>query len=143
MFMPGKIVLCVKNAPEIVLNPEGIITIRGRCMNGSINELKSGIDEWIDNYLHDPAEVTTVEFYLEYFNKVHSGVLFSLIRKIASLKSQGKICSINWYYEEGDEDMLEKGEFFSEELNIPINFIEIYDVLMPEYHSREPETSFN
>jgi hypothetical protein len=141
--MAGRLVLSVKDAPDIVLNPEGIITIRGRCMNGSINELKSRIDEWVDSYLLSPAEVTTMEFYLEYFNKVHSGLFLSLIRKIASLKSQGKKYSINWYYEEGDEDMLEKGEFFSEELNIPINFIEIYDVLMPEYHSPKSGTSFN
>jgi len=42
---------------------------------------------------------------------------------------------VNWYYEEGDEDILEKGEFLSDELNVPFNFIEIFDTLLPEYFS--------
>jgi hypothetical protein len=43
--------------------------------------------------------------------------------------------SINWYYEEGDEDILEKGEDISSALNIPFNFIMISDPLLPESDS--------
>jgi len=32
---------------------------------------------------------------------------------------------INWFYEEGDEDILERGEYFSSILNIPFNFIRL------------------
>jgi hypothetical protein len=30
---------------------------------------------------------------------------------------------INWYYEDGDEDILEQGEYISTTLEIPFNFI--------------------
>jgi hypothetical protein len=32
---------------------------------------------------------------------------------------------INWYYEEGDEDILERGEYFSSILDVPVNIIKI------------------
>jgi hypothetical protein len=139
--MLGKKILSTSGSPEIILNPHGIITIRGRSINSNINELSSEIDEWIDNYIVNPAEITYIDFYLEYFNKANSKVLISLLKKIESLKLKSKKFIINWYYEEGDEDILEKGEYFSSELNIQFNFIEIYDTLMPEYLSHEIQIS--
>jgi hypothetical protein len=35
---------------------------------------------------------------------------------------------INWYYEEGDEDIIEKGEYISSVLDIPYNFIMLSDL---------------
>jgi hypothetical protein len=131
--MLGKKILSTDSTPEIILNPDGIITIRGRSMNGNIDELNSEIEEWIDKYITNPAEVTYVDFYLEYFNKANSRVIISWLKKIETLTLKSKKYIITWYYEEGDEDILEKGEYFSSELNIPFNFIEIYDALMPEY----------
>jgi hypothetical protein len=31
----------------------------------------------------------------------------------------------NWYYEEGDEDILERGEYFASVLDVRFNFIKI------------------
>ncbi len=125
MPVPGKKIESTKSTPEIILNPEGMITIRGRSMNGEINELHDQIDTWIDQYLSNPAETTLIEFRLEYFNKFNLKVYNSIIRKIETLIEKNKKFLINWYYEEGDEDILEKGEYFSSFLNIPFNFIEI------------------
>jgi hypothetical protein len=139
--MPGKKILSTSGSPEIILNPIGIITIRGRSINGNFNELSIEIEEWIDKYIANPAEITYIDFYLEYFNKADTKVLISMLKKIESLKLINKKYIINWYYEEGDEDILEKGEYFSSELNIPFNFIEIYDALMHEYVSHEIQIS--
>ena len=139
--MLGKKILSKSGSPEVILNPYGIITIRGRSINGNLNTLNSEIDEWIDKYIANPAEITYIDFYLEYFNKSNSRVLISMLKKLESLRLLGKKFIINWYYEEGDEDILEKGEYLSSESNIPFNFIEIYEALMPEYLSHEIEIS--
>jgi SiaC family regulatory phosphoprotein len=122
-----------KSTPEIILNPGGVISIRGRSMNGDINEFYDQIDSWINHYLCNPAEITLIEFRFEYFNKLNLKVYNSIIRKIETLAGKNKKFLINWYYEEGDEDILEKGEYFSSFLNIPFNFIEICDSLLPGY----------
>jgi hypothetical protein len=141
MFMLGKKILSTKSTPEIILNPEGNIIIRGSSMNGNLNELIGEIEEWVDKYIDSPAEITYVDFYLEYFNKANSKLIISMLRKIESLKHINKKYVINWYYEEGDDEILEKGEFFSEELNIPFNFIEIFDPFMLVYFSHRVELS--
>ena len=120
MFILGKKILSTKSTPEIILNPEGIIIIRGRSMNGSINELAGDIEEWIDKYITNPAEITYVDFCLEYFNKANSRVIISLLRKIESLALLNKKYVINWFYEEGDEDILEKGEYLSSRAKYPV-----------------------
>jgi hypothetical protein len=139
MFMLGKKILSSDTTPGIILNPAGIITISGRSMNGNFYELSNEIEDWVDKYLTNPAEVTYVDFCLEYFNKADAKFIISLLKKIESLLLIKKKFIINWYYEEGDEDILEKGEYLSSQLNIPFNFIEVYEALLPDYFSHERE----
>jgi hypothetical protein len=50
-----------------------------------------------------------------------------MFHKIAAIhinKNKKKLM-INWYYNDEDEDMLEKGRFFSSVLIVPFNFIKI------------------
>jgi hypothetical protein len=56
----------------------------------------------------------------------------SLLKKIESVKLKNKKYIINWYYEEGDEDILEKGENISSVLDMPFNFVMISDPLVHE-----------
>ena len=130
-----KKILSTKNTPEINLNPDGIIKITGRSMDGNVNEFSEQIEDWVDEYLNNPAEHTCVDINLEYFNEVNLKIYYSLLRKIKSINQNNKKFTINWYYEEGDEDILEKGEKISIALNIPFNFIMIVDPLIPEHDS--------
>jgi Domain of unknown function (DUF1987). len=140
-FMLGKKILSTKCTPEISLDPEGIIKITGRSINENVTGFSEQIDEWIDEYICNPAELTTVDIYLEYFNSVNFNIYFNLLKKIGSIRMNNKKYSINWHYEEGDEDILEKGEDISSALNIPFNFIMISDPLLPESDSLKWKTS--
>lgn len=133
--MLEKKILSTKNTPEISLDPEGIIKIKGRSMNGNVTELSRQIEDWVDEYICDPADVTSVDIYLEYFNGINLKIYMSLLKKIASVKLKNKKYIINWYYEEGDEDILEKGEYISSVLNIPFNFLKINVSLWSERDS--------
>jgi hypothetical protein len=129
--MQGKKILSTKKTPEIILNPEGMIKIKGRSMNGDMTDLSRQMEIWVDEYFCDPAELTCVDIYLEYFNEVNLYVYISLLKKIKAIELKNKKYIINWYYEEGDEDILEKGENISFILNIPFNFIKIDDPSFP------------
>jgi len=89
----------------------------------------------------NPAELTTVDISFEYFNIVNFKIYFNLLNKIGSLRLINKKYSVNWYYEEGDEDILEKGEDISSALDIPFNFIMISDPLLPESNPLKLKTS--
>ncbi|MGC1390126.1 MAG: SiaC family regulatory phosphoprotein [Bacteroidales bacterium] len=121
-----------KITPEIRLNPDGIIKITGRSMNGNIDEFSVQLEDWIDEYICNPADLTRLDVYLEYFDEINLVIYMSLLKKIESVKLKNKKYIINWYYEEGDEDILEKGENISSVLDMPFNFIMISDPLIHE-----------
>ena len=120
-------ILPTKDTPEIILNPDGMIRIVGRSMFADVNDFTKQLEVWIEEYICDPADITCVDFHLEYLSTNNQKFYITLLRKIEPIKLKNKKYIINWYYEEGDEDILEKGEYISSILDIPFNFIEISD----------------
>jgi hypothetical protein len=104
-----KIISPTKNTSEVILDPKGIIKMAGRFIPENVVEFFNPIDEWINEYFKNPAEITCVEISLEYINSVGSKYLLDLIRKITHihLKKNTSKFIINWYYNDKDEDMLE------------------------------------
>jgi|ERR1035437_123141 hypothetical protein len=120
-------ILPTKEAPEIILNPDGMIKIGGRSRIADVDEFIKQIDDWIDEYICNPADITCVDFHLEYLSTNNQKFYITLLNKIEPIKLKNKKYIINWYYDEGDEDILEKGEYISSVLSIPFNFIKISD----------------
>jgi len=122
-----KIISRTKSTPEVILDTKGTIKLTGRLIPENAEEFFNPIEEWINEYFKNPAEITCVEISLEYINSVGSKYLLDLIRKITHihLKNNNKKFIINWYYEDVDENMLETGTSFSSDLNVPYNFIKI------------------
>jgi hypothetical protein len=114
-----------KNTPEIILNPEGIIKIKGRSIHENVTDFFAPVEDWISDYILSPAEVTYVDLNLEYFNSASAKVLIHLLQKITYVSLKHKKFIFNWYYEDGDEDIFERGEYFASVLDVPFNFIKI------------------
>lgn len=114
-----------RNTPEIILHPEGIIRISGLSIPENAEEFYEPVLNWINDYIEFPADVTTVDVNLEYFNSASAKVLIRIFQRIIYVSLKNKKYIFNWYYEEGDEDILERGEYFSSILSVPINFIKI------------------
>jgi hypothetical protein len=112
-----------KNSPEILLNPDGIIKIRGRSIQENVAEFFDPVDDWISEYVKEPADVTIVDLMLEYFNSASARVFITLFQKITWVTLKHKKFIFNWYYEEGDDDILERGEYFASVLDVQFNFI--------------------
>lgn len=123
--MLGKKIEPSKKTPEVYLGPEGVIKIWGR----SISEESKGVFDiifgWIDEYLLNPADITSVELSLEYFNSASTKHIIKMFQKLKGLVMKHKKLNISWYYEEGDFDILEKGEYISSVLNLRFSFVEI------------------
>lgn len=116
-------ILPTTQSPEVLLNPKGFIKIKGRWMKVDVADFSKPIWDWLDEYICDHAEITRVDICLEYYNDANSARLITLLRKILYVKLKDKKLIINWYYEDGDEDISELGEYISSALEIPFNFI--------------------
>jgi len=114
-----------KSSPDVILNPSGIIKIKGRSISENILDFFKPVEEWVIEYIKTPADITCLDITLEYFNSASAKLLIQLFLKISYVQLKNKKFIINWYYEEGDEDILERGEYFSSVLNIPFNFIRV------------------
>ena len=114
-----------KNTPEIILNPEGIIRIKGRSIHENVNDFFEPVEDWISEYITVPAEFTSVDINLEYFNSASAKIFIHLLQKITYVTLKHKKFIFNWYYEDGDEDILERGEYFASVLDVKFNFIKL------------------
>jgi hypothetical protein len=114
-----------KKTPEIILNPDGIIRIKGRSIHEDVADFFIPVEDWVTQYIVSPAEVTCVDMSLDYFNSASAKVFIHLLQKVTYVALKHKKFIFNWYYEEGDEDILERGQYFSSVLDVPFNFIKI------------------
>lgn len=114
-----------KNSPEIIMNPDGIIKINGRSIHENVTEFFEPVEDWVSEYIRTPGDITSVDINLEYFNSASAKVFIHLLQKLTYVTLKHKKFIFNWYYEEGDEDILERGEYFSSILDVPINFIKV------------------
>jgi hypothetical protein len=112
-----------KNSPEIILNPNGMIKILGRSIHENVTEFFAPVEEWIEEYIEVPADVTCLDMNLEYFNSASAKVFIHLLEMIKHVTLKNKKFIFNWYYEDGDEDIFERGEYFASVLDVPFNFI--------------------
>jgi len=115
-------ILPTNKTPEVLLNPKGIIKIKGRAIDESRRNDPEQMRNWIDDYLLNPAEVTEVTIALEFLNSFNTILLTTTLKKISQVIQLGKKLIINWYYEEDDVDIFERGEYISATINVPIKF---------------------
>ena len=116
----------LKNSPRVVLDKDkNEFEISGI----SIPEDAMGFFEklmlWADEYQKNPNAESIIKVQVEYMNTSSTKLLFMFLCKFEELvkKSVSKV-SIDWYYEEDDEDMLKIGRDFEASLAMPFRLIE-------------------
>jgi hypothetical protein len=67
-------------------------------------------------------QILTIEFNLSYFNSSSSKMLLQILEIIKKIQNQGIDLSVDWYYDETDEQMYDDGLDLSESTDIPFNF---------------------
>ncbi len=112
------------NTPGIVLKKEGYIRISGRSIHENPETFFEPLVMWVEDYMKEPADVTTVDIELEYFNSSSAKYILTMLQVLSAVEKEGKKLRINWSYEQGDDDILERGQYYSSVLGIPFNFIE-------------------
>lgn len=113
-----------KRTPSVLLDPSGRIRIGGRSIPEDASKFYDNILNWVLDYCHTPSDSTIVDIELEYFNSGSAKFVMQILRELSELLVEGRDLKVNWYYEEGDDDILERGEYYSSILDLEINFIE-------------------
>ena len=102
---------------------QGLLEITGRSNPENTVEVFKPIVNWVEEYVQNPGEKTTVNIQLEHFNTSSSKSLIGILKRLEALKKEGRDIVINWYYDADDEDILEAGENFESVVEIPFKMI--------------------
>lgn len=112
--------------PEVILDKDNnVFVFKGKSLPENPISFYKPILQWIDEYALQPNANTQISFMMIYFNTSSSKVFLDIMKKFEAIDRSGSKCSINWYYKDDDEEMLEAGEIYAERVNLPFNlFVE-------------------
>jgi SiaC family regulatory phosphoprotein len=103
----------------------GFLEIKGRSIPENSIEFYKPLVEHLERYAQQPLNTTNVNIQLEYFNTSSSKCILDVFKKLEVIAKAGNSITINWYYEQDDEDMLEAGEDYQAIINVPFKMMEI------------------
>ena len=111
--------------PFIELNSEtGVFEIKGKSIPDNTLVFYKPMFEWIDNYSLSPVPNTTLNIQLDYFNTSSAKIFADLFKKMEILHAGKKTAvTINWHYEDIDDDILEAGESYKSFTKVPFNLV--------------------
>ncbi|MBN2523530.1 MAG: DUF1987 domain-containing protein [Bacteroidales bacterium] len=113
------------NTPAVIFDHEsGHMKIEGRSIPENPGEFYDDLIDWVKEYFKQPKTNTIIDLNLEYVNSGSSKYLLGLFRVIKDEAQKGRNITVNWYYEEDDEAILNLGEHYKSSLKIPFNLIE-------------------
>jgi len=124
--MENLVIKGTSRTPDVEFIVEGTLRIRGRSIPEDAGLFYNHLYSWIFQYCMNPKPETTVNLELEYMNSGSAKSILQLLRELSTILQNGSQLTINWHYELGDEDMLEKGEYFESILKHSFNYIETY-----------------
>lgn len=108
-----------EETPGIVLDKtKGVFEISGRSIPEDPREFYKSVLAWLKQYAVNPNPTTRVVFKLEYFNTASAKQILDLLYTLETIRG----ISIQWYFDEEDEDMEEAGQEFAELVKIPFEF---------------------
>ncbi len=112
--------------PSITLDKRtGTFEIGGASFPEDAREFYKPVFQWIDDYMNDPLDELCLCFKLTYYNTSSSKMIQSILEKFEELYDKGYAITINWYYEDEDEDIYESGLAYKERIDIPFEIIEM------------------
>ena len=103
----------------------GVLEIKGRSIPENSIEFYKPLVDSLDKYATSPKGQTNVNIQLEYFNTSSSKCILDIFKKLESIHKGGSSVTINWHYEEDDEDMLEAGEDYQAIIGVPFKMVQI------------------
>ena len=103
----------------------GTLSFSGRSVSEHSVEFFKPVMDWLEKYMEDPLEKTQCIFKFEYFNSAARKSLVEIFKILQSMSRSGKVISVEWHYDEGDESMKEMGEEYANLFNLKFRFIRL------------------
>jgi len=121
------IINSTKKTPEMILEP-GRILIRGRSISENPGEFYRPVHEWMINYASEIEGMTSVQLAFEFINTTSIKWVYAILKELNRIPDLSERVKIWWYYEAGDEDMLDLGFILRSLVICPFQITEVDDI---------------
>ena len=121
--MEGLIIGQDRNTPDVNFNPKsGVFEIKGRSFPENSKKFYEPVLSWLDAYLASESKANKVSVHFELFYVSSSSIIsiLEIIKRLNIMHENGAVVSIEWRYDEDDEDIRKIGEDYKK--LTPINF---------------------
>ncbi len=98
------------STPAIEFYDDGRMMIEGRSLPEDVNKFYKPLLEWVAGLT---SEHVNISINLEYLNSASAKKLLELLKSLDA-NNHIKSFTVNWHYEEGDDDALETGQIFED-----------------------------
>lgn len=118
----------VKNSKTVGIQflPDGKLTIYGVSCDEDPKPLYQKLNGWILEYLKELPQKTELFIRLKYFNTSSARCLMELMKLLTKIDETENELEITWYYEDGDEDMLDAIRVFEALIHHPIEPVLVF-----------------
>lgn len=96
--------------PTVEFQTNGLLKLNGRALPENAHNFFQPLIIWVKEFAIDELNI---EINLEYFNTAVSKQLYDFLKAIESNNNYKKI-NLKWFYEDGDDEILESGEIYEE-----------------------------
>jgi len=122
--MEALIIEATESHHEIILDKaNNIFKIEKRSFPEDATDFYTVVINWMEQYIHDPNEITEFAFKLEYYNTATSKQFYKILILLEQL-AEKKTVIVKWYYKKEDLDMLASGDIYTKLTKLDILLVE-------------------
>ncbi len=101
----------------------GVLMLEGESYPENPIDFFVPLNNWIEQYIQEINGPLTLNTTIDYLNTSSSKCMLDLLEALDDYYESGGKVTVNWYYEEDNEDMEETGEELCEDMEIPYKLI--------------------
>ncbi|MES2514940.1 MAG: DUF1987 domain-containing protein [Bacteroidota bacterium] len=118
-----------RKTPAIIFDPNiGVLDIKGRSTPEDALTFYTPLFDSLAIYATNFRPITTVNIYVEYLLTSSAKCILEVFKMLAVINKKGSAVTINWYYEEEDDDMQETGKDFQRLIDVPFKIIMVRQI---------------
>lgn len=119
-------------SPKVIFDPENFLyEMEGNSRPENVRDFYYPIIDTLKEYFEEQHNKENINqnksfkfnFKLDYFNSSSAKFISDILVIVKKAVENGIDIKIYWYFEDGDEDMKEVGEDFSDMISFPFNYI--------------------
>ncbi|MEP4095250.1 DUF1987 domain-containing protein [Reichenbachiella sp.] len=121
-----KYVIEATNAtPSVNLLPDQhFLMIKGRCSLVQPMLFYKKVLQAIDQYAESGNDSLNVFIKFEDFNSTSTRCILDMMKRFQLMHDRGVKINVSWYYDKGDDIMLEYGQIFKDAVHVRFNLVE-------------------